>query len=52
MSSLIVWSCAFAGCTSPRFINDATGLAAHQSSYGHAAVPGKPVAWAWDRSAA
>jgi hypothetical protein len=52
MSSLIVWSCSYAGCAGPRFINDAQGQADHQSLRGHVPVPGKPLAWTWDRSVA
>jgi hypothetical protein len=52
MSSLILWSCTAAGCTSGKFLNDAQGRADHQTAYGHAPVPGRPLGWAWDRGAA
>jgi hypothetical protein len=52
MSSLILWSCTFAGCATGRLINDPAGRADHQAAHGHAPVPGQPLGWAWDRSAA
>jgi hypothetical protein len=48
---MMVWICAFGGCSSGRFLNDPTGRSDHQSSFGHAPVPGRPVAWAFDRAA-
>jgi hypothetical protein len=51
-TTMILWSCTFAGCPTGRFINDGQGLADHSSSYGHAPVPGKALGWAFDRAAA
>jgi hypothetical protein len=51
-TTMILWTCTFAACPSGRFINDGQGRADHQSSYGHAPVPGRALAWAFDRSAA
>jgi hypothetical protein len=50
--NMVVWSCAAAGCSSPRFLNDPQGRSDHQTAYGHAPVPGRPLGWAWDRGAA
>jgi hypothetical protein len=52
MSSLIMWSCTSAGCARGVFCNDPQGRADHQTAYGHAPVPGRPLAWLWDRAGA
>jgi len=48
--TLMVWTCAVAGCARGDFVSDAQGIASHQTDTGHAPVPGRPWAWVFDRS--
>lgn len=49
--TLMLWSCAQAGCTRGDFVSDVQGIASHTADTGHAPVPGRPYAWIFDRSA-
>jgi hypothetical protein len=48
--TMMMWTCAQAGCTQGYFIMDAQGTANHQADVGHAPVAGRPMGWIFDRS--
>jgi hypothetical protein len=48
-STLTIWSCNVAGCPTGNYCNDGPGASYHQATYGHAPVPGRPLAWLFYR---